>query len=170
MVIIPIAVNIFLWNNGTREYTEVARSFAAFGGSWYYAPGYYKAGQTKFTVYCHKDFNFACGLVVIIQISNQYWVLVSYARTSKSPRSHPLIRALGGWGSKCCMFTVLNLKSEKIWKSMRVVTINSEFSLPPPQYNIILMHVYNVRPTVDDVQSNNIGIWSDICQIINKKL
>ena len=31
----------------------------------------YKAGQTKFTVYRHKVFDFACGRAVIIQISNQ---------------------------------------------------------------------------------------------------
>ena len=30
----------------------------------------YKAGQTKFTVYRHKVFDFACGRAVIIQISN----------------------------------------------------------------------------------------------------
>ena len=30
-----------------------------------------KAGQTKFTVYRHKVFDFACGRAVIIQISNQ---------------------------------------------------------------------------------------------------
>ena len=30
-----------------------------------------KVGQTKFTVYRHKVFDFACGRVVIIQISNQ---------------------------------------------------------------------------------------------------
>ena len=29
-----------------------------------------KAGQTKFTVYRHKVFDFACGRAVIIQISN----------------------------------------------------------------------------------------------------
>ena len=32
--------------------------------------GVHKVGQTKFTVYRHKVFNFACGLAVIIQISN----------------------------------------------------------------------------------------------------
>ena len=30
----------------------------------------YKAGQTKFTVYRHKVFDFACGQAVITQISN----------------------------------------------------------------------------------------------------
>ena len=101
-----------------------------------YATWYdHKVGQTKFTVYRHKDFYFECGRAVIIQISNQYRVLVSYAWTSKLPRPRPLIRVLGGWGSKCCMFTVLNLKYEIFLRKSenpcrRVVTINSEFSLP----------------------------------------
>jgi hypothetical protein len=30
----------------------------------------YKAGQTEFTVYRHRIFDFACGRTVIIQISN----------------------------------------------------------------------------------------------------
>ena len=30
-----------------------------------------KTGQTKFTVYHHKDFGFVCGQVVIFSISNQ---------------------------------------------------------------------------------------------------
>ena len=32
----------------------------------------HKAGQTKFTVYRHNIFYFACGRVVIIQISNEH--------------------------------------------------------------------------------------------------
>ena len=33
--------------------------------------GYDKVGQTEFTVYCHKDFDFARGQAVIFHISNQ---------------------------------------------------------------------------------------------------
>ena len=47
----------------------------------------------------------------IFQTSRE--LLDSYARTSKSPTPRPLINAIGGWGSKCHMFTVLNMKSEK---------------------------------------------------------
>ena len=40
--------------------------------AWLTAKGLHqsKVGQTKFTVYCHKDFNLAGGQAVIIQSSN----------------------------------------------------------------------------------------------------
>ena len=72
------------------------------------------------SVYRHKDFDFACGRVVIFHISNEQRMLESYARTSKSPRSRPLISAIGGWGSKCRMFTVLDMKSEIFGENLKI--------------------------------------------------
>ena len=72
------------------------------------------------SVFRHKDFDFACGQVVIFHISNEQRVLESYARTSKSPRPRSLISAIGGWGSKCRMFTVLDTKSEIFGKHLKI--------------------------------------------------
>ena len=32
----------------------------------------------------------------------------------------PLISVIGGWGSKCYMFAVLNLKSENFWEYLKI--------------------------------------------------
>ena len=59
-------------------------------------------------------------------------MLESYARTSKFSRPRPLISAIGGWGSKCHMFTVLNMKSEKKLKIHVGVDDKQQIQFAPP--------------------------------------
>ena len=75
----------------------------------------------------------------------------SHAWVSKSLRPSPIIRAFRGWGSICCMFTVLNQKSEKLWKSMHAVTINSKFSLP----RLMIINNFTMNTVLELHRNNN---------------
>ena len=104
--------------------------------------------KAKFTVYRHKVFDFVCGRAVIIQISDWLNNLNVY------PRAHNYIdhalqlerlRSRSGGelqATEYLLYCIWNLKIfEKFWKSMLVVTINCEFSLPLLRYTCSSFHV-----------------------------
>ena len=68
----------------------------------------HKTRQTKFTVYRHRLFDFACGQAVIIQISNKK----KSARNARFELAIAEATALEEAGPKCHIVAVYNLKSE----------------------------------------------------------
>ena len=111
---------------------------------------YGAGGRTKFTVYRHKVFDFAYGWAVICHIL--YWLnkVDVYARTHNCVGHALQLQCRSRMGSRALYIYRItgiwnNIIMKKLWKSMQVVTINCESSLPnntknKPQFCIMHHH------------------------------